>query len=86
VANWPGYMREYMRLTREIDPDQFLFLHAGGGSGNGAATSATAAFDSSARDTAGAGPDGAEAVGADGTATAVGTSGTDSPESGPVDA
>lgn len=35
VANWPGYMREYLRRTREIDLDEFRFL-AGAGAGEAA--------------------------------------------------
>jgi len=26
VANWPGYMREYLRATRHLDPGDFAFL------------------------------------------------------------
>ena len=26
VANWPGYMREYVQATRELDADDFTFL------------------------------------------------------------
>jgi cation diffusion facilitator CzcD-associated flavoprotein CzcO len=26
VANWPGYMREYVKATRELDPDAFTLL------------------------------------------------------------
>jgi cation diffusion facilitator CzcD-associated flavoprotein CzcO len=26
VANWPGYMREYLEQTRELDPSHFSFL------------------------------------------------------------
>ena len=26
VANWPGYMREYLKATRTLDPDEFTFL------------------------------------------------------------
>lgn len=26
VANWPGYMREYVARTRTLDPDEFMFL------------------------------------------------------------
>jgi len=26
VANWPGYMREYIEATRELDPGDFAFL------------------------------------------------------------
>ncbi len=25
VANWPGYMREYQRLTESLDPSEFIF-------------------------------------------------------------
>ncbi|MCP9489493.1 MAG: NAD(P)/FAD-dependent oxidoreductase [Solirubrobacteraceae bacterium MAG38_C4-C5] len=28
VANWPGYMREYLRATRELDPAQYLLTPA----------------------------------------------------------
>jgi cation diffusion facilitator CzcD-associated flavoprotein CzcO len=37
VANWPGYMREYMQRTRELDPADFLFLHRAGGDARAAA-------------------------------------------------
>jgi cation diffusion facilitator CzcD-associated flavoprotein CzcO len=29
VANWPGYMREYVAMTRVLDPTQYTFLPAG---------------------------------------------------------
>jgi hypothetical protein len=28
VANWPGYMREYLAQTRELDPSEYLFAPA----------------------------------------------------------
>jgi len=32
VANWPGYMSEYVRRTRELDPAEFGFVPAANGS------------------------------------------------------
>ena len=26
VANWPGYMRDYLERTRELDPSEFRFV------------------------------------------------------------
>ncbi len=26
VANWPGYMRDYLKRTREFDPAEFRFI------------------------------------------------------------
>jgi hypothetical protein len=26
VANWPGYMREYMQRTRELDPADYRLV------------------------------------------------------------
>jgi hypothetical protein len=26
VANWPGYMREYLQRTRALDPGEFQFV------------------------------------------------------------
>jgi hypothetical protein len=26
VANWPGYMREYVQQTRTLDPAEFSFI------------------------------------------------------------
>ena len=28
VANWPGYMREYLEATRTFDPDEYAFTPA----------------------------------------------------------
>jgi cation diffusion facilitator CzcD-associated flavoprotein CzcO len=28
VANWPGYMREYVARTRELDPSEYAFIEA----------------------------------------------------------
>lgn len=42
VANWPGYMREYTRRTRELDPNEFVFLRRGAGAANGASAAAAA--------------------------------------------
>jgi len=33
VANWPGYMREYVALAGALDPDQFRFVPAPAGRG-----------------------------------------------------
>ena len=30
VANWPGYMWEYLRATRELDPAEYAFLNGSG--------------------------------------------------------
>jgi len=28
VANWPGYMREYLQATRELDPAHYVLTPA----------------------------------------------------------
>ena len=34
VANWPGYMREYLGQTRALDPSEYLFTPPAGRSGD----------------------------------------------------
>jgi len=47
VANWPGYMRDYLQQTERLDPSEFCFTPCpqpnGAGSGNGAVAAAAAA-------------------------------------------
>ncbi|HEX5225289.1 MAG TPA: NAD(P)/FAD-dependent oxidoreductase [Solirubrobacteraceae bacterium] len=42
VANWPGYMRQYLQRTRTIDEREFAFLGAGGADGSGAIANGSA--------------------------------------------
>ena len=47
VANWPGYMRDYLQQTERLDPSEFRFTPCpqpnGAGSGNGAVAAAAGA-------------------------------------------
>jgi hypothetical protein len=43
VANWPGYMRDYMQQTRVLDPREFRFAMAAPGSPSPAGTQADGA-------------------------------------------
>jgi len=33
VANWPGYMREYLQRTQSLDPDEYRFRRCPAGNG-----------------------------------------------------